>query len=129
MGAASFGWESSEYFVQNNLQQETNLHNMMVGETKINKLIFTQILISVLVIYLLFLPILYRKVKAIKNLVDTFAVPIVQWTHTIAFIIFTVLLAFMPSGKNPEIHELALGVIFFLIFINPFNAPIFQKNE
>ena len=127
-GQRLFGWESSEYFVQNNAQQETNLHNMMVGETKINKLIFTQILISVLVIYLLILPILYRKVKAIKNLVDAFAVPIVQWTHTFAFIIFTVLLAFMPSHKNPEIHELALGVIFFLIFINPFNMSIFQKN-
>lgn len=128
-GQRIFNWESSEYFVQNNAQQETNLHNMMVGETKINKLIFTQILISVLVIYLLILPILYRKVKALKNLADSFAVPIAQWTQTIAFVIFTVLLAFMPSGKNPEIHELAFGVIFFLIFINPFNSNIFQRHD
>ncbi|MFK5879973.1 MAG: hypothetical protein QM478_10815 [Flavobacteriaceae bacterium] len=128
-GQRIFGWESSEYFAQNNLQQETNLHNMMIGETKINKLVFTQILISILVIYLLILPILYRKVKAVKNLTNSFAVPIVQWTQTIAFIIFTVLLAFMPSHKNPEIHELALGVIFFLIFINPFNNKVFLSHD
>ncbi len=127
-GQRLFGWESSEYFIKNNLQQETNLHNMMVGETKINKLIFTQILISVLVVYLLILPILFRKIGAVEKLVNTFAVPIVQWSHTIAFVVFTVLLAFIPSHKNPEIHELALGVIFFLIFINPFNTNIFQKN-
>jgi hypothetical protein len=125
-GQRVFGWESSEYFIENNAQQETNLHNMVVGDTKINKLIFSQILIAVLVIYLLILPILYRKVTAIKKLTNSFAVPIVQWTHTIAFIVFTVLLALMPSSKNPEVHELALGVIFFLIFINPYNKNIFS---
>ncbi len=128
-GQRIFNWESSDYFVQNNAQQETNLHNMVVGETKINKLIFSKILVIVLAIYLIILPILYRKVVAIKNLTNSFAVPVVQWTQTIAFIIFTVLLAFMPSGKNPEIHELALGVIFFLIFINPFNSKIFHSHD
>ena len=125
-GQRIFGWQSSEYFIEHNAQQETNLHNMVVDGTKINKLIFSQILIAVLVIYLLILPILYRKVTAIKNLVNSFAVPVVQWTHIIAFIVFTVLLVLMPSSKNPEVHELALGVIFFLIFINPYNKNIFK---
>ena len=128
-GQRIFNWESSDYFIQNNAQQETNLHNMMVGDTKINKLIFSKILVVVLAIYLVILPILYRKISAIKKLTDSFAVPVVQWTQTIAFIVFSVLLAFMPSGKNPEIHELALGVIFFLIFINPFNSKVFQRND
>jgi hypothetical protein len=128
-GQRIIGWESSEYFAQNNAQQETNLHNMVVGETKINKLIFSKILVIVLIIYLVILPIIYRKIKVIKNLTNSFAVPVVQWTHTFAFIVFTVLLAFMPSGKKPEIHELALGVIFFLIFINPFNNKVFQRHD
>lgn len=128
-GQRIFNWESSDYFIQNNAQQETNLHNMVVGETKINKLVFSKILVIILAIYLVVLPILYRKVTAIKNLTNSFAVPVVQWTQTIAFIVFTVLLAFMPSGKNPEIHELALGVIFFLIFINPYNSKVFQNHD
>ena len=33
---------------ENNAQKETNLHNMMVGETKINKLIFSQLLTVIL---------------------------------------------------------------------------------
>ena len=67
-GQRIFNVESSEYFKQNNAQQETNLHNMVVGETKINKLIFSQILTVVLVIYLLILPVLYRKIESIKKI-------------------------------------------------------------
>lgn len=126
-GQRIFGIESSEYFKQNNAQQETNLHNMVVGDTKINKLIFSQILTVVLVIYLLILPILYRKVEAIKNLVNTFGVPIAQLQHTIAFILATGFLAFMPSNKKWELYELAFAVIFLLIYLYPFNKEVYKQ--
>ncbi len=128
-GQRIFGIESSDYFIENNAQQETNLHNMVVGETKINKLIFSQILTIVLVIYLILLPILYRKFKNIKNLVDMFAVPLPRWNHTIAFLLVTGLLIFIPSDKKWEVYELAFGIIFLLIFLNPFNKFIYNKNE
>jgi hypothetical protein len=125
-GQRIFGIESSEYFIENNAQQETNLHNMVVGETKINKLIFSQLLTIVLVIYLIILPVLYRKINSIKNLVDRFAVPLPRWNHTIAFVIVTGLLTFMPSDKKWEVYELAFGIIFLLIFLNPFNKYIYE---
>ncbi|MCF6279362.1 MAG: hypothetical protein L3J14_03345 [Flavobacteriaceae bacterium] len=127
-GQRIFDIESSAYFKENNAQQETNLHNMVVGETKINKLIFSQILTIVLVIYLIILPLLYRKFEGIKNLVDKFAVPLPRWNHTIAFLLATVLLSFIPSDKKWEVYELAFSIIFLLIFLNPFNKYIYEKN-
>jgi len=128
-GQRLFNVESSDYFLENNAQKETNLHNLVVGDTKINKLIFSQILTAVLVIYLLVLPILYRKTIWVKNLAKIFAVPVPKWSHTVAFILATGLLEFMKnSSRRWELYELAFGVIFLLIFLNPLNNYIFRKN-
>ncbi|MDT0552165.1 hypothetical protein [Urechidicola vernalis] len=128
-GQRIFGIESSEYFLENNAQQETNLHNMVVGETKINKLIFSQILTAVLVIYLLIVPVLYRKTTWLKGLAEKFAVPVPRWNHTIGLLLATGLLEFMKaSSRRWELYEFAFGIIFFLIFINPLNGYIFKKN-
>jgi hypothetical protein len=127
-GQRIFNIESSEYFIENNAQQETNLHNMVVGDTKINKLIFSQILTLILVVYLIILPVIYRKYKSIKNLVDMFAVPVPKWHHTIAFLSATALIFAMPSTRKWELYELAFGVIFLLIYLNPLNKYIYQKS-
>lgn len=127
-GQRIFNVESSAFFAENNAQGETNLHNLVVGETKINKLIFSQLLTLILVLYLIITPILYKKVAAIKHLADAFAVPIVMWQHTIAFILGTVLLVFIPSERKWELYELAFSIIFFLIFLNPKNKHIYQSN-
>lgn len=127
-GQRIFNIESSEYFLENNVQGETNLHNMVVDGKKINKIIFSQLLTVILVIYLIITPILYRKVTFIRKLADTFAVPIVQWHHTIAFLAGTGLIMFMNSDRKWELYELAFGLIFLLIFLNPINNHIYKKG-
>ncbi|MBK5210179.1 MAG: hypothetical protein JJE44_11865 [Flavobacteriaceae bacterium] len=124
-GQRIFNVTSSEYFIENNAQGETNLHNLVVNDTKINKLIFSQLLTVILVIYLIIAPFLYRKFAWVKTLANKFAVPIVQWHHTISFLIGTMLLAFISSNRKWEIYELAFSVIFLLIFIKPFNKEIY----
>ena len=126
-GQRIFNFDSSNYFIENNTQQETNLHNMVVGETKINKLIFSQLLTLIMVLYLLVLPVLFRKVSWIKNLVNRFAIPVVNWHHSIYFLLITASLLLIPSDKKWELYELAFGVIFLLIFLKPFNKNIFTK--
>ncbi|WP_299522455.1 hypothetical protein [uncultured Lutibacter sp.] len=128
-GQRIFNVESSEYFLENNAQGETNLHNMVVDGNKINKIIFSQLLTLILVIYLIITPLLYRKFEAIKKLANLFAVPIVKWQHTIAFLVSTGILVFMPSERKWELYELAFGVIFFLIFLNPLNKSIYKSNS
>ena len=80
---------------------------------------------AVLVIYLIITPFLYRKVEWVKTLANKFAVPIVQWYHTISFLIGTLLLVFITSDRKWEIYELAFSVIFLLIFIKPLNKEIY----
>ena len=126
-GQRIFNVESSEYFLENNAQGETNLHNMVVDGKKVNKIIFSQLLTLILVVYLIITPFLYRKFKGIKNLANMFAVPIVQWHHTIAFLSVTGILVFIGSNRKWELYELAFGVIFFLIFLNPINKNIYSK--
>lgn len=126
-GQRIFNIESSEYFIENNAQAETNLHNLVVDGKKVNKIIFSQLLTAILVIYLIITPFLYRKFDWVKNLANLFAVPIVKWHQTIAFLIITSLLFFMGSERKWELYELAFGVIFFLIFLNPLNKSIYSK--
>ncbi len=127
-GQRIFNVESSEYFLQNNAQGETNLHNMVVDGKKVNKIIFSQLLTAVLIIYLLITPFLYRKIEWFSNLADSFAVPIVKWHHTISFLVGTGLLAFISSDRKWEIYELAFSLIFLLIFLNPLNKNIYSKS-
>jgi len=126
-GQRIFNIESSAFFKENNAQAETNLHNLVVDGKKVNKIIFSQLLTAILVIYLIITPFLYRKFEGIKNLANLFAVPIVQWHQTIAFLIVTGLLTFMGSERKWELYELAFGVIFLLIFLNPLNKSIYSK--
>lgn len=128
-GQRIFNIDSTEYFIKNNAQQEMNLHNMVVGGTKVNKLIFSQLLTIIMVIYLLILPILYQNFGQLKNLMAKFAVPLVRWHHSLAFIIVSIAMFIIPSSKKWELYELAFGVIFFLIFLNPFNTRIYSKTE
>ncbi|UOB18022.1 hypothetical protein [Abyssalbus ytuae] len=128
-GQRIFGIESGEFFKENNAQAETNLHNLVVGGKKLNKIIFSQLLMVVMVVYLIIAPVLYRKAEWFKNLVNKFAVPIVKWHHTIAFLVTTILVAVNPPDRKWEVYELAFGVIFLLIFLDPYNNFIFKKNK
>ena len=127
-GQRIFGVESGEFFIENNAQGETNLHNLMVGETKINKIIFSQLLFLVMFLYLIITPILYRKFSWFKDLANNFAVPIVKWHHTITFLVVTVFVALNPASRTWEVYELAFGAIFFLIFLGPLNKEIFERE-
>ncbi|WP_099092382.1 hypothetical protein [Lutibacter profundi] len=128
-GQRIFNIQSSEYFIENNAQGETNLHNMVVEGKKINKIIFSQLLTIILIIYILILPVLYRKFKSIQKLINLFAIPIVKWHHTIAFLASTGLIFFVNSDRKWELYELAFGVIFFLIFLNPLNKQIYNVTS
>lgn len=126
-GQRIFEIESSEFFKENNAQSETNLHNLVVEGKKINKIIFSQLLMLVMVFYLIISPLLYRKKEWFKNLANTFAVPIVKWHHTITFVTSTILVVINPPNRKWEVYELAFGVIFLLIFLEPLNKVIFKK--
>lgn len=128
-GQHIFNWEPGYFFTRNNAQLETNLHNLKIGNTKINKLIFTQLLFAVMLIYLFVVPILYKHVRKFRNFIHTCAIPVVRWHHTLAFIIATVVVLIIPADRKWEVYELAFAIIFFLIFSNPYNSIIYAKTR
>lgn len=118
-GQRIFNIESGEFFQQNNLQGETNLHNMMVGDVKINKLIFSQMLFVVLVIYFVFLEFLAKKVKFIGNLVRYFNVPLPKLHHIVMMLFSAAIIQGVYYSRHEELLEFVFAAIFFLIFLNP----------
>ena len=121
-GQRIFGIESNEFFNQNNAQQETNLHNMVVGDVKLNKLIFSNLMSIVFGIYFLVLPILYSKIPSMKNLLNTLGVAVAKPIHIMFFIIATILiLVIIHHNRKWEIWEYTFALIMFLIVNNPWN--------
>lgn len=118
-GQRIFNIQSGEFFQQHNLQGETNLHNLVVGDTKINKLIFSQLLFVVLIIYFVFLEFLARKVNWIGNLVRYFNVPLPKLHHIVMMLFSAVIIQGIYYSRHAELLECVFATIFFLIFLNP----------
>lgn len=129
-GQRIFGIESGEFFQGNNLQKETNLHNLKIGDIKLNKLIFSQLLTVIMALYLVLMPVLYRKLNWAKKLVDNFVVPVPQNAHIVAFLINTIFIAILPNlSRKWEVYEFFFAVIFWLIFLNPVNKYLYSRES
>src|SRR5215212_8132884 len=114
-GQRILGIKSSEYFLKHNAQGETNLHNLVVNGVKINKLIFSTILIAVLAIYLAILPILYKTNKAIKKFLDKSGVPVPRPYQILSFLLLFGLSQLLKHDRNSELLECGFAALFFLI--------------
>jgi len=60
-GQRIFSVEPGDFFAQNNLQGETNLHNLSINGVKINKIIFSYGFTLIFGVYFLFSLILFKK--------------------------------------------------------------------
>ena len=120
-GQRIFDIKSPDFFRNNNSQMETNIHNLIYEGKKINKIIFGLLLGIAISVYLLILPVLYRKYEWAKNLVLKFAIPLPQLYQILAYIALAILAQFVSSGKKGEILEFGGCVLFFLIILFPVN--------
>ncbi|MCP3672218.1 MAG: hypothetical protein GY814_17660 [Gammaproteobacteria bacterium] len=121
--------ESSEFFQQHNAQGETNLHNLVVGGKKLNKLIFGIGLHLVLLIYLLALVPLYKRKPGLEQFLDRFAVPIAKPYQVIGYLVVIVLTqVVITSSKRGELAEFAGSFLFLLNIAFPYNHRLFSKR-
>lgn len=127
-GQRIFNVESSSFFSENNLQQETNLHNLTIGKISLNKLIFSQVILGILLLYILILPLAYLLYYRLQKIVDDLAIPIMEAHHVLAFIIASVIILSIPADRKWELYELCFSVIFLLIFYKPFNNWIYKST-
>ena len=127
-GQRILGIKSSEYFLKNNAQGETNIHNLVVNGVKINKLVFSTILIAFLAIYLVIIPILYKTKKTVKNFMDNSGVPIARLYQIISFLIVFGISGLLKHDRNPELLECGAAALFFLIISFPINKFIYERK-
>lgn len=130
-GQRIFGVQSSEFFKEHNAQEETNLHNLVVGDVKLNKLIFSNLMSICFGIYFLVLPPLWSKFPGMRKLIDKFGISVGRPVHIIIFIIITLMILIpIDYYKKWEIWEYAFALIMFLIVYNPWNTEdIFSKKH
>jgi len=121
--------ESPEFFLDNNAQQETNLHNLVVNGHKVNRILFSLVLTIVVGFYLLVLPVLYQKKAGVVRFTEWAGIPIPRLSQVIAAATLFVMIGLIPSGKNAEILEMGICSIFLMILIFPANAYLFTKRE
>ena len=133
-GQRIFAIESSEFFLENNAQKETNLHNMMINGEKINQLIFGKLLSLVLLIYVAVLTPLYHKQPAIKRWLDNWAVPIPKtyqaWGYVVILLIVEVVIKQSSDTlRRGELTEFAASFWVMLNIAYPHNLANFRGRE
>ena len=128
-GQRIFGIESPDFFMNNNAQQETNIHNLVYQNKKINKVVFSLFLGIIISLYLLVLPVLYKKKTNVKNFINSIAIPIPCNYHIISYIVFALLINAIPNSDKWELLEMVGSFMFFLIILNPLNREIFITGK
>lgn len=121
-GQRIFEVTSSDFFKENNLQGETNFHNLMISDIKINKWIFSYAFSVLFGCYFLLLQIVYKLNRFVKKTIDNFGLPIPKASHSVIFIVMTILIMVIPDSKKWELWEYLFAVVLLLIFIEPYNS-------
>ncbi|MEQ9261180.1 MAG: hypothetical protein RIG84_18995 [Roseovarius sp.] len=120
-GQRIFGWESSDFFKQNNKQMETNLHNLVVGDQALSRTVFGKGLTAVVLLYLVALPLLYPRVAIIRRLADKLAIPVPGLRHTIAALASSIVIAVIDQNRKWEVYELIFSIVMVSVFLLPQN--------
>lgn len=123
-GQRIFEWESPRWFQVHNDQHETNIHNLIVGEVKLNKLVFGTGLAVILIVYLLLVPALYRNNTWFRRTADSFRLPIAQLYQVVLFLSVFLLtqLSLRADTKFDELQEFFGSFLFLAILTDPYRS-------
>ena len=123
-GQRSFDIESPFFFSENNLQNETNIHNLMIAGIEFNKWIFTYFSVFIFSIYFELLPFLYKKIIFFSELFDKFSIVIPRYEQSVIFLISTMFIYTTNYLRVSEIWECLFAVTIFSTCINPLNKRV-----
>lgn len=113
-GQRIFDFESGDFFLKNNAQDETNLHNMVVNGVKVNKLIFGKLLFLALLGHNLIWPFMIRKLKWAKNLHVLLGNFIPQIPQIIVLIVIALGVDLIDFDRKRELLEFS-GCLFYVL--------------
>jgi hypothetical protein len=121
-GQRLFSVESSQFFQQYNAQGETNLHNLKVGDVKLNKVLFSWGMTLFTLAYYGLLPWLYRRSQWVKREVSKWKVAVPRWNQSLLLLLAFLLVLMIPDGKKWELSETSFVLTFFLVLLHPLNT-------
>ena len=113
-GQRIFNIESNEFFLSNNKQNETNLHNMVIGDVSLNKVLSKIAALFTLVFYVI-IPPLYARRGFVHRWLAPLYVPIPKIHHGLALLIFGIIIDQIPSGKRGELNEVTVSLFVLLL--------------
>lgn len=129
-GQRIFNIESPEFFLTHNAQGETNVHNMLVNEHKVNKIIFSKLLFIAIALYLLVFSLAYKRSAAFAIVIDhQLGIPIPRAYQIGAFVSMLLLTNLVTDGKGAELLEFGSCMVFLLIFLYPKNEAIYTSSK
>jgi hypothetical protein len=128
-GQRIFGWESGEFWQQNNYQNETTLHNLVVGDVHLAEEVFGNALSVILLCYLVVLPLVYPIAAWARTFCDVLAVPVPPKYIAVLALGWTVLIVWIDLPRNWEVYEFAFSVFACLIFLNPVNRGLVHPTK
>ena len=120
-GQRIFNIETPTFFAQNNLQSETNIHNLMIGGVKLNKLIFTNGLFLIFSFYFLVFPYLYFKSIKARSFINKFSVLLPRYSQSLIFICSTIVIYIFDHERISELWECLFAFTMLITCINPLN--------
>ncbi|SEO75682.1 hypothetical protein SAMN04490248_11178 [Salinihabitans flavidus] len=120
-GQRVFDWDTGEFFQEHNIQNETNLHNLVVGETHLTKSLFGPILTLIILTYLVVLPLLYGRWHWLDGVVNWMAVPVPGRRHAVLAVLATVVIGVLAATRKWEVYELVFGLLAMSVFLLPQN--------
>ena len=120
-GQRIFGWESGEFFQENNKQFETNTHNMVIGGVHLAKTLFGPVLTTVLLLYLVVLPLLYPRAQWVRRLAHRMAIPVPGMRHAVLALAASLMIAAIDVSRKWEVYELVFSLLAASIFLLPQN--------
>lgn len=125
-GQRIIGWEAGDIFTDNSYREETNLHNLKIGEIKLVKVLFGNVLTVVLLCWLVGLTVMYRKAPSIARLADRWAVPVAGYRHAAIILLASVVVALVELQRKWEFYEFIFSLVALSIFLYPQNARVFR---
>ena len=129
-GQRIFNIESGDFFTQNNLQKETNLHNLKIYHIRFNTDIFANLQLVWGLFYFGIFPLLYSFQKILIDKMTThLALYIPQKKHSLFILISTIVLyapGIITHSRKTELYEFTIASLMLAGLLFPINKNILK---
>lgn len=119
-GQRIFNLQSPDFFINHNLQNETNIHNLEIFDIKLNQWLFTYGMLMVFLIYFS-LPYWIEKHRFIRKIISRYGLYIPKRSHSLVFLLATLLIHTYPVPKVSELWELSFAITMLIVIIEARN--------